>query len=246
MKKLALVLTLAPALALAQASGAAAPPPGKGPPPGRAQGAGAPPDDATRLQRQQKRMRLAATLGLAEALDLDDAGALRVRDVLARYGEKRQPIQRQIRDSVRTLRDAAQGDTAAGAQVDAALKRLQDARAQRQALDQEMLQQLTQGLSPDKKARAALFLARFRERASRMAMRGGPGGWHGGSGGMGPGHMGPGGMGPGGMGPGRPHAMMDDDAGPGPRGPGAMRPGGPATAMTDLGQEPELDAWFDE
>ena len=228
MKKLAtalLALALAPTLALAQAG----PPPGGGKgPAGAARGAAAP-DDATRFQRAQKRMRLAATLGLAEALDLDDAGALRVRDVLARHAEKRMPLQRQIRDNLRILRDAARGDPAAGGQVDAALAGLNDARARRQALDQELLRDVTQGLAPEKKARAALFLARFRERATHMAMRRGPG--------FGPGH---------GMGPG-PRRAMEDGApgrGFGPGGHGAGMLGeGPATAMSDLG-DPELENWF--
>ena len=232
MKKLAialLALALSPALAVAQAG--PAPGAGKGP---AATGRGAPAggDEASRLQRAQKRMRLAATLGLAEALDLDDAGALRVRDVLARHAEKRLPIQRAVRDNVRILRDAAQGDQAAAGQVDTALARLKDARAQRQALDQELLQQITQGLSPEKKARAALFLARFRERATHMAMRRGAG--------FGPGR----GMGHGmGFDPRR----ATDDGAPGPGfGPGGrgMMHEGPATAMTDAGGDLDLENWF--
>lgn len=237
MKKLAialLALSLSPAVTFAQAG----PAPGAGKGPGAGRGGPATPDDATRLQRAQKRMRLAATLGLAEALDLDDAGALRVRDVLARNAEKRMAVQRQVRDNLRILRDAAQGDQTAGGQVDAALGKLKDARAQRQALDYDLLQQITQGLSPEKKARAALFLARFRERASHMAMR------RGGPGGFGPGRFGHG------MGPGPRRAMDDGAPGPGfgpgqPGGPGSLREG-PATAMSDAPGEPELESWFGE
>ena len=168
-RRLAVVLALVPALALA-APPAASPSPGHPGPGDRA-------DDPGRQQRAEKRLRIARTVGLADALDLDEAGALRVRETLTRFDERRAPLRRQIQDSVRILRDAARGDSAAAAQVDSALARLRDARTQLQQVNAESLAQLTQGMSPEKKARAALFLARFQARAPRaMMMRGGPGG----------------------------------------------------------------------
>jgi len=198
MKKLAVLLSLVPALAVA------AP---QGPPAGRAAAAG--PDDARRAEHMQKRMRLARTLGLAEALDLDEAGAMKLRDTMARFDERRAPIVKQIRDDMRVLHDAASGDKAAAGQVDASIKRLREARSNMQNLHNELLGQITQGLSPERKARAALFLGRFHERAGRMAPKhgcpacgrargmgmgpGGPGGGMPGGQGMGPG---PGGVPP--------------------------------------------------
>lgn len=219
MKNLVLVLALLPTLA------SAAP---QSPP---ARGAGQAGDDAARAAQMQKRMRIARTLGLAEALELDDAAALRARDVLGRFDDRRAPLRKQVRDNVRVLRDASRGDKDAASHVDAALQKLREARTQLQNLDAEMLQQLTQGLSPEKKARAALFLARFHEREQRLFVRGGPGG---------PGH---------GFRGGRGAMMMEDDMRPGPGG----GPGGPGPMMMErhamaMGQggEPEMEEWFDE
>jgi len=210
MKKLILALALAPALALAAQQ--------QGTPPAGHPQTGARSDDPAAMERAAKRLRVARTVGLAEALDLDDASALKVRDTLAQFDQRRAPLRQQLRDSGRILRDAARGDTAAAGQVDSALQRMRDGRAQLQQLNSEMLAQVTQGMAPEKKARAALFLARFHERAPHM-MRGGRGGPN-------PGHgFGPGrgmrGSGPGqGMGPDRlalgragdlPDPSLDDD-----------------------------------
>jgi Heavy-metal resistance len=221
MKRLTLMLALAPALALAAPQQAA-------------QGRGAA-GNQDRTEQVQKRMRLARTLGLAEVLDLDEAGALKLRDVMARYDDRRAPLRKQVRDATRTLRDAAQGDQAAAANVDAALKSLREAHAQLQTLNAELFQQMTQGLPPQKKARAALFLARFREREARMHGHGpGPGGM-GGMGGM-RGHGGPGG--PGGPGP---RGAFMEEGGPGE---GPMMMERHASAMGDESGEPEMDESF--
>jgi len=221
MRKLTLTLALALAPALALAAPPAAP---GGPGPGR----GA---DTGRQEHMEKRMRLARTVGLADALDLDEAGALRARETLARFDERRAPLRAQRRESLRIVRDAAGGDAAAGAQLDQALGRLRDARDKLQQLDAEQLAQLTQGMQPQQKARAALFLARFRERAPHLMMRGGPGGP---SGAGGPGH-----------GPGHP-GMMDHRSGMRGQGPG---PAGMAEGHMALGGAPldeEDGAFADE
>jgi hypothetical protein len=219
MRRLVLILALAPGLALAAQNA----PAGQN----RAGGPGGGPGqmDPARQEMMQKRLRLARTVGLAEALDLDDAGALKARDILARFDDRRTPLRRQLRDNIRIIGDAARGDQAALGQVDGALQKLREARTQLQALDHEMFQQLTQGLPPQKKARAALFLARFHERAIHMRMHGGAG--------FGGGRGGPRG------------AMMDE--GPGGQGPGmhSMPPGHPgALGMMDDG--PEADEWGPE
>ncbi len=195
MRSLLLALAVTPALALAAPQQAAgAPPPG----------------DPASADARVKRLRLARAVGLAEALDLDEPGALRARDVLARFDEKKAPLRKQVRDDLRTLRDAARGDTAAGAHVDAALKRLRDAREKLGALDAERRAELTKGSTPEKRARAALFLARFRAAAVRMG-RGAGRPWRGGERGRG--------------GPGRLGGPDDPAVPPGPPQPG--RGGGP-------------------
>jgi hypothetical protein len=137
-------------------------------------------DAQARADRMQKRMRLARAIGLAEALDLDDAAALRMRDVLARYDERRAPLRKQVGDAMRILRDAAHGDQAAQGQVDPALSRARDARAQLNQLDGQMFDEIAKGLSPDRKAKAALFLVTFRHRAGHVMVRAGRGALRGG------------------------------------------------------------------
>ncbi|HUK66796.1 MAG TPA: hypothetical protein VLV17_08195 [Anaeromyxobacteraceae bacterium] len=182
MKALALLILMLPAFALAAPQG----------PAGQGDQSGA------HMERMHKRMRLALMLGLAEALDLDDTAVLRARDVLSRYDAKVMPLRKQLRDGFRILRDAAGGDSAAASQVDATLKNLRDTREKLQNATMDMFQELTQGLSPEKKARAAVFLVHFQEHAARMMKRGfGDQQGFGPHRGMRPGEM----MGPHGMGP---------------------------------------------
>jgi Heavy-metal resistance len=152
--------------------------------------------------RMEKRMRLVRTLGLAEALDLDTQQALRLGDTLQRFDDRRLAAHRQLRDARQALRTAAGNEKATAAEVDAAIQRIFDARAQLQATDREMLQAIAKDLPAQKRARAALFLGRFGDRFEGRGMMHGPGAGMRGKGpggrmGMGAGGMG---MGPGGRG----------------------------------------------
>lgn len=177
-RKLAVLVALLPLAAFAEGAG-----PGPGP-----RGDGRGPDGGDRVERMEKRARLARNLGLAEALDLDTAQTARLADALAKLDERRIALHKQQRDARQLLRRAAEGEKVTAADVDGALARILDVRAQLVGLDRETLAVVTKDLTPVKKARAALFLGRFEQRM---------GGRHGG-GGMGPG-MGPGreGRGPG-------------------------------------------------
>jgi len=108
-------------------------------------------------------------------------------------------VAQQMRDSVQVLRRSANGEKVAAAEVDAAIGRLLDARAQMQGLDREVVTTVTKDLPPEKRARAVLFLAKFHQRMMQEMRPGGRGRGPGMGPGMGPG-TGPG-MGPG-MGPG--------------------------------------------
>jgi hypothetical protein len=216
-------VVLALALTIPLAALAAAPAAPGGPAPG---------DREQRREQMEKRMRLARTLGLAEALDLSEPEALRLREVLARIDAKREPLKKQLRESMEVVKKAAQGDPAAEKGVDEALRRLRELRGQMMALHDEAFQAIAKDLPPQKKAKAALFLARFRERMgmkageARMKFRemrmqgpmdggrgGGPGG-PGGPGGMG-GMGGRGGLPRLGAGPGPVPGMDADGPGPG-------------------------------
>jgi len=219
MKRVVIALTLALPLA---ALGA----PAAGP------AAGGAPDREMRREQMEKRMRLARTLGLAEALDLSEAEALRLREVLARIDVKREPLRKQLRESMELVRKAAQGDPAAQGGVDEALRRLRDLRGQMMALHDETFEAVTRDLPPQKKAKAALFLSRFRERMgmkageARMKFREmrfqGPL-----DGGRGPGPGGPGG-----------HPRLGGGPGMGPGGP-PLPPGMPPLA--ELSDEDPVD-----
>ncbi|HEY6097877.1 MAG TPA: hypothetical protein VIW03_00510, partial [Anaeromyxobacter sp.] len=182
MKKLVAVLAALPMVAFAQGMG----PPrdgARGPGQGWGQGQG-----RMNPEWMQKRARLALTLGLAEALDLDQAQALKLGDVVAKFVDRRRAVHEQVRDARVTLRKAAQGEKVAAADVDQAIAKVLDGRAQIQAIDRELVGAVTRDLTPEKKARAVLFLGRFQ---SRFGRGGGPG--------MHPGMPG-GGPGPGGQG----------------------------------------------
>jgi len=184
MRKTLIALMVLPAMALAEA------------PKDKAPGAGPGPDPA----RAVKRMQLARTVGLATLLDLDTEQALKLGQTMSRFDDRRRAIREQARDAREALRTAATGGKASAAEVDGAVAKLLELRAQSQALDKEMLQAVTQNLTPQQKARAVLFLGSFRHRMDRHMM-------HGDGDGGGPGMMN--GHGRRGRGMGR-GAMMDD------------------------------------
>src|SRR5215813_7732421 len=117
------------------------------------------PDAAeARMAQMDSRAQMMMTLQLAEALELDDAATLKLRQSIAQWDAQRAPLRQQMFDQAQVLRRAAKGDTTAYGQV-----------------DQAMFQQLSQGLPPQKKAKLALAIARFKE-TSRGMMHGGRGG----------------------------------------------------------------------
>lgn len=154
-------------------------------------------------ERMERRMRVARTLGLAEALDLEPADAVKLTEQFAKSDEKRAAVHKQLVDANQTLRRAASGEKVSPAEVDQAIQRLYAARGQLEAIDRDAAQALVKDLTPDKRARAVLFLERFQRHFA--------GGAHGmgGRGGMRGGMQGPGmGMGPGPMGGGMGMGMM--------------------------------------
>lgn len=109
----------------------------------------------------EKQARVARVVGLAAELELDSAQALRMDETLRKFDERRRPLREQVRESAQILDRAADGDNAAMAQVEQAAQRAFDARAQLAALDREMFQELSKGLPPQKRAKLALFMARY-------------------------------------------------------------------------------------
>ncbi len=208
-KKLAVALAALVAAPLGALAAAPAAPPAPGDKAG-------PPADVQ--ERIEKRVRVARALGLAEALDLDAVEATRLADALDRLDQKRKPAWKEHDEAMQVLRQAARGDKDAQSKVDDAVKKVFQAHSQLAAIDREAYDAVVKGLSPEKRARAAIFLGRFQHRFGRgMGMMGGPG--MGGPGMGGPEWGGPGmrgmGMGPG-MGRGMGRGMGDGGWGRGP------------------------------
>jgi hypothetical protein len=65
--------------------------------------------------------------------------------------------------AMREVKAAADGDQAALAQVDANIQKVLDGRAQLAAMDKEMFVFLSKDLTPQKKAKLALVLAKMHE-----------------------------------------------------------------------------------
>lgn len=120
-------------------------------------------------EQWQRRARLMRTLSIADALELDDVATLKLRERLARFEDKRAPIQHQLFEQTVVLRRAAKGDTTAFAQVDGAIQKVLALRAQLDQLDRELFAELSAGLAPPKKARLALAMAHLPQQMREMA-----------------------------------------------------------------------------
>jgi len=131
--------------------------------------------DEARAGQLDSRAQMMMTLQLSEALELDDAATLKLRQTIAQWDAQRAPLRQQMFDQAQVLRRAAKGDTTAYGQVDQAIQKVITLRTQIHQVDQQMFQQLSQGLPPQKKARLALAIARFKE-TTRGMMHGGRGG----------------------------------------------------------------------
>lgn len=120
-----------------------------------------------RAARREQRAKLARTLGLAEILGLNEGQALKLRDALSNLDARSERAREQLRTSRDTLERAADEDAekkATAAEVDQAIQRMFAARAELEAIDRDTLAALPKDLSPDKRARAAIFLQRFSSR----------------------------------------------------------------------------------
>lgn len=115
-----------------------------------------------------RRMRLMMVVGLAEALELNEGEALKLAEKVRSFGDRRRPLQQEMVSSMQLLRRAAQGESAALAQVDQAVRQVLDNREKLAALDKEMFQLLSRDLPPQKRAKLALFLARFQDEVRKM------------------------------------------------------------------------------
>ncbi len=163
-----------------------------------------PPMDRAQRQKMLRKAQYLSVMELAEILELDTAGAVKLTERLAKYDEPRIQARLELGDALDQLRKIAHG----AAQGDAAglAKKVTAARVQVAQLDQKEVDEVTAGLAPEKTAKVVLFFAEQTRRLERFVRRGPPGGPRGegphGAPGMGRHHGPPGAPGAGPMGPG--------------------------------------------
>jgi hypothetical protein len=153
-----LVMAMAAVMSMAAV---AAPPPGGRPGPGpRRDGAEGP---GERGEEREGRARMMFVVMVAEELELSEAEALKLSEKVKGIEARRRPLREQMHAAMRDVKAAADGDQAAFAQVEANIQKVLDGRAQMAALDKDTFSELSKDLTPQKKARLALVLARLHE-----------------------------------------------------------------------------------
>lgn len=155
---------------------AAPPPAGKGAP-GPAPGGWGDGDRGDRMEAREREARLMYVVTIAEALELNEADAIKLSEKIKVLDEKRRPLRQAMGEAMRAVKDAAEGDQAALGQLDANVAKVLDGRAQMAMLDKELFTSLSQGYPPQKRAKLALALGRLNHEMKGFKKgRGGRGG----------------------------------------------------------------------
>jgi hypothetical protein len=102
--------------------------------------------------------------GLVEVLDLDARQALALKQTLERFDERARGPRQEREAALAVLRGAAAGSGAEAPAVDLALVQRRQAQARLEALDAELVEAVSAGLSPSQKARAAIVLGHYLQR----------------------------------------------------------------------------------
>lgn len=118
-------------------------------------------DETTARTEFARRARLKYVVEIAEALDLNEAEALKLSDKIKGIEDRRQPIRQDMREAMKAVKAAAEGDTAALPQVDANIQKVLDGRAQMAVMDKELFTLLAKDLSPQQRAKLAVVLAKI-------------------------------------------------------------------------------------
>ncbi len=112
-------------------------------------------------QRAESRMRIMRLVGLADALGLDEAQALRINELMKPYDDRRVALEMQNAELAKVIKRASDGDAVAGAQLDKALQRIWDNRTEIQRLQREMQETVGHELAPQQRAKMTIFFASF-------------------------------------------------------------------------------------
>ena len=127
--------------------------------------------EVVQRQRALARVRLMKLVGLAEALDLNEAQALQMAEVMRRYDERKAPLQVQNAEAAKIIKRASEGDSAAIGQLDRAIQTMFKNRLQVQQLDLEMMDELGRNLPPQQRAKLMIFFVRFAEQQRAIQQR---------------------------------------------------------------------------
>ncbi len=128
-------------------------------------------DSEERAERQEenaKKARMWLTVAVAEALDLNEAQALKLSEKLKGLDEKRRPVREGMHEAMRQVKAAADGDAAALPALEQNMQRVLDGRVLMAQLDKELYTVLGEGQPPQKKAKLAVVLAKFGEELRRL------------------------------------------------------------------------------
>ncbi len=126
---------------------------------------------AAQRQRAQARMRMMRIAGMADALGLDEAQALRIHLAMRPFDERRAALELENAGLAKLIKRAADGDSAAIAQVDQTLQRIWDNRSEIQQLNRQMIDAAGRSLSPRQRAQLTLFIAIFQGELGEMQKR---------------------------------------------------------------------------
>ncbi|MFT3840452.1 MAG: hypothetical protein QM723_25915 [Myxococcaceae bacterium] len=121
-----------------------------------------------RGEEMQRRMRMMLVVGLADALSLNEGEAIALADKIKVFDEQRAPVRESMKEAMKTLKSAADGDQAALGQVDNATQKIFDGRQQMAAIDKQMFQTISKDMQPQKRAQLAMFLAKFHAKGMGM------------------------------------------------------------------------------
>lgn len=113
-----------------------------------------------RHEERARQARMMLVVAVAEALELNEAQALKVADKVKALDDKRRPVREAMGDAMRAVKAAADGDAAALAALDANVQKVLDGRVQMAQLDKELFATLGEGQPPQKRAKLAVVLAK--------------------------------------------------------------------------------------
>lgn len=117
----------------------------------------------------ERRMRMMRLAGLSEALALSDERALKLNHLFEPFDDRRRKVGEQMRDARQVIKRAAEGDEAAHKDLDPAVAKVLDARAQINEIDRDMYKAFAKELTPTQRAKFVVFMGEFRKGMEKMA-----------------------------------------------------------------------------